>query len=172
MVFSSAAWRERWISAKRLKFSAIFGLGFRVQESAPAARHQKLGQRQFGGRGLRAVDRRLRRHIRGASAFQFASADRVSEHLLCEARCRQTASEYDEPDRWRPGTWAFAFFTLRTQSSSVVLATAKAPAPEPPPCPAQRWLLGLRVTQGVSFSARGAFPGGKMIARAALLRLP
>ena len=40
-----------------------FGLPFRIEERAPAARHQKLGQRQFRAGVLRAVDRRLCRHV-------------------------------------------------------------------------------------------------------------
>ena len=40
-----------------------FGLRFCIQEAAPAARHQKLGQRQFCRGVLRAVDHRLRGDI-------------------------------------------------------------------------------------------------------------
>jgi hypothetical protein len=46
-----------------------FSLRFRVQERAPAARHQELGQRQFCRCGLRAVDGRLRRYIREHQRF-------------------------------------------------------------------------------------------------------
>ncbi len=42
-----------------------FGLPLRIEEAAPAAGHQELGERQLSDSGLRAVDRRLGRNIRG-----------------------------------------------------------------------------------------------------------
>ena len=46
-----------------------FSLPFRIEENAPAARHQKFGQRQFRAGVLRAVDRRLCRHVRKHQRF-------------------------------------------------------------------------------------------------------
>ncbi len=93
--FSSAAWRRGGYPETFKDFLRFLSGLSRPRKVAPAARHQKLCQRQFGGRGLRAVDRRLRRHIRYRASV--ASADRGRSTCFARKRCRQTASGYDEP---------------------------------------------------------------------------